>query len=381
MKQLIFLKPGKLEWREAGEPRIQAAADALVRPLAVARCDLDAYILFGRAPFTGRLAHFLRNHLPEFLGQNRLFRRAPFKGPYAFGHEGVAEVVDVGSGVKSIRPQDRVIVPFQISCGSCETCARGLTANCKAVPPRSMYGFGELGGKDWGGFLSDLVRVPFADHMLVPLPPAFRPATLASASDNLCDAYRAVAPHLRKDPGAGVLVVGGGALSVGLYAAGIAAAMGAAPVHYVDSDPARLQTAQTLGATPIPGPPPRRVGQYRITVDASADPSGLSCALLSTEPGGVCTSVSIYYASTTPLPLLAMYGTGVTFTTGRVNASACLPDVLRLVKEGSFHPEVVTSRTATWEEAPEALLDPSAKVVITRESPGRDGRPSHPRAV
>lgn len=366
MRQLNFIEPWKLEWRDVAEPKMQANTDALVRPLAVARCDLDPVILFGQAPFKGRLLHFLRNHLPEFIGQNGIFRRAPFKGPYAFGHEGVAEVLDIGEGVKTVRPGARVIVPFQISCGCCEFCLRGLTNSCKAVPPRSMYGFGELGGKNWGGFLSDVVRVPFADHMLVPLPVGWSPAALASASDNIPDAYRTVAPHLRKDPGASVLVVGGGANSIGLYAAGIAVAMGASLVHYLDTDPARMRIAQELGTIPVQGPPPERMGPYRITVDASANPLGLSCALLSTEPGGVCTSVGIYFRPTTPLPLLAMYGTGVTFITGRVNASACLPEVLELIHAGRFHPEKVTTRTASWEEAPEALLDPAAKVIIVR---------------
>lgn len=364
MQQLTFLEPWKLEWRDVPEPKIQAGTDALVRPLAVARCDLDTFIVQGRTPFRGRLLHFLRNHLPESVGQNGIFRRAPFKGPYAFGHEGIAEVIEIGEAVKSIRPGDRVIVPFQISCGSCEFCSRGLTSSCETVPPRSMYGFGDLGGKHWGGFFSDVVRVPFADHMLVPFPAGWDPAALASASDNIPDAYRTVGPHLRKDPGANVLVVGGGAPSIGLYAAGFAAAMGASVVHYVDTDTSRLEISQALGAVPMKGPAQGRIGSYRVTVDASGHPLGLSCALLSTEPGGVCTSVGIY-SKPTPLPLYEMYGSGVTFITGRANVSAILSEVLTSI-DANFRPEKVTTRIAHWEEAPEALLDDSAKLIIVR---------------
>src|SRR5437763_275083 len=85
--------------------------------------------------------------------------RAPFPLPIHLGHECVAEVVEGPEGFAS---GDRVVVPFQISCGTCERCRRGLTGNCSTVPPRSMYGFGQFGG-EWGGMLSDLALVPYAD--------------------------------------------------------------------------------------------------------------------------------------------------------------------------------------------------------------------------
>ena len=97
----------------------------------------------------------------------------PFPAPIALGHECVAEVVEVGDGVRGARPGALVSVPFQVSCGECVACRRGHTANCRTVPPFSMYGFGQA-GSNWGGFLSDVVRVPYADHMLVPLPAGTR---------------------------------------------------------------------------------------------------------------------------------------------------------------------------------------------------------------
>lgn len=367
MRELQFIRVGRLEWRETPEPRLQADREALVRPVAVARCDLDAAVLRGEAPFRGRALHLLREHLPEAIGQRRIFRNAPFKGPYPFGHECVAEIVTVGDAVRTVRPGQRVIVPFQINCGECPNCRRGLTGSCTAVPPRSMYGFGDLGGKHWGGALAEVMRVPFADAMLVPLPAALEPGTMASAADNIPDGWRTVGPHLRAAPGADVLVVGGGAASIGLYAAGCAVAAGAGRVDYVDRDGARLALAGKLGATPRKREEDMvRLGPYRITVDASADPHGLALALRSTEPGGVCTSVGIYYPTYTPVPLREMYGTGVTFITGRANVRACLCEVVGLAECGRLHPEVVTGRRAGWEDAPEALLDPCAKVVVIR---------------
>lgn len=367
MRALYFMEPGRLSWHDVPEPVLRHPGEAIVRPLAVARCDLDLAVLRAEAPFRGRAMHWLRNHLPPAIGQKGMFKNAPFKGPYAFGHECVAEVVEVGSAVRGARPGDRVVVPFQISCGACTRCDRHLTASCEGVPARSMYGFGELGGMGWGGALADLLHVPFADAMLLPLPAPLDPTALASVSDNVCDGWRTVAPFLAARPGVPVLVVGGGAQSVGLYAAGLAVALGAERVDYLDHDPVRLAVAARLGARPIDAPyGAERRDRYPITVDASADPAGLERALLSVEPGGTCTSVGIYYTPTTPIPLRSLYGTGVTFVTGRVHSRRELPAVLDLVASGRFAPEIVTTRLATWDDAPEALMDPGPKVVITR---------------
>lgn len=367
MRELVFLEPKRVAWRETDAPQLRGPGEALVRPLAVARCDLDRAVLRGEAPFRGRLLHWLRNHLPDAIGQRRLFRDAPFRGPFPFGHECVGEVVAIGDAVRGVRPGMRVIVPFQISCGGCAPCGRGLTASCDRVPARAMYGFGTLGGLEWGGALADLVRVPFADAMLVPLPAGTDPVALASAGDNVCDGWRTVGPHLAARPGAPVLVVGGDAASVGLYAAGIAVALGAERVDYLDHDATRLAIAARLGAQPVEraysAPPAAR---YAITVDASATPAGLAHALLAVEPGGVCTSVGIYYTERTPVPLRAMYGTGMTFITGRAHARAALPAVIDLIAAGRFDPALVTTCVAAWDDAPEALLDPGPKTVLAR---------------
>jgi alcohol dehydrogenase len=339
MRSLTLTEERRVEWREAPEPGLEGPGEATVRPLAVALCDLDRPIIMGLAP------------VPP---------------PIALGHECVAEVVEVGEEVRAVEVGDLVVVPFQISCGRCERCRTGLTGDCAEVPPGSMYGFGAFGG-DWGGVLADLVRVPFADAMLVPLPAGVAPATLASASDNLPDAWRTVAGPLAEQPGADVLVIGGGARSIGLYAVDIARALGAASVAYVDSDPDRLALAAELGAEAIEGLD-RKYRRRAITVNATTSREGLHAALRSTARGGVCTSVGIYYEELTPLPLLEMYTTGLRFVTGRVAARPLLPEILELVASGGIHPERVTSTVAAWEEAPEAVLGDERKLVIERAS-------------
>jgi alcohol dehydrogenase len=366
VRQLTFLRPGKLEWREVPAPSLQGPGEALVRPISVARCDLDRAILYGEAPFRGRFLHFLRNHLPSGLGQRGLFRNAPFKGPYAFGHEFIGVVTEIGDEVRTVRPGAVVACSFQICCGECDFCREGLSGNCTGVPARSMYGFGELGG-DWGGALSDSVRVPFADFMLVPIPQGVDPYALGSFPDNMVDGWRTVGPYLRERPRGSVLVMGGGALSIGLYAAGIAVAMGATRVTYVDPDESRRALAAALGVTAALARAPDPVRpDYDITVEASASVPGLSAAIRSTRPGGVCTSVGIYYQQQTPMPLLAMYGTGIRFVHGRVNSRQCMHEMMPLLESRRFRPELLTVLSAGWDDAPEALLDPAAKVIITR---------------
>ncbi|MBL8150964.1 MAG: alcohol dehydrogenase catalytic domain-containing protein [Blastocatellia bacterium] len=338
MKQLTFIKAGLLEWHEAKLPTLQADTDVLVRPLAVARCDLDFAAIAGRAP------------LP---------------GPYAIGHEFIAEIVEMGDSVSSLNLGQKVIVPFQISCGKCRYCLRGFTGSCLAVPPMSMYGMPSNRGF-WGGAMSDLVRVPFAENMLVKVPEGIEPKNIASLSDNIVDGWRTVAPYLSNIVEAEVLIVGGGALSVGLYAAAIAVALGAKRVDYIDHDKTRLDIAQSVGANPIDDKAYKQAGSYQITVDASANVDGLKCAICCTEPEGICTSVGIYFSESTPLPLNHMFYKGITFKTGRANSRAGIPHVLELINSGKLRPEKLTTKLATWDDAAEAFKDPSAKVVVAR---------------
>jgi len=224
--------------------------------------------------------------------------------------------------------------------------------------------------------VSDVLRVPFADGMLVPVPAGVSPLTLAGASDNLPDAWRTVAPHLRAEPGAPVLVVGGAARSIGLYAAGIAVALGSSRVDYVDDDLANLTIAERLGANPIAlrrRPWWRRGGlpllpmRYPIAVDASNREAGLDLAIRALAPGGVCTAVGFYFRCGTPLPLWHMYLKGARLHVGIANPRADLPGLLDLIAGGRFDPARVTARTSRWDEAADAFLDRGpAKVLVTR---------------
>lgn len=342
MRQLTFIKPGEFEWWDVPAPVLAAPTDAIVRPIAVARCDLDLYIATGVIPYPG---------------------------PFAFGHEMVGEVVDAG-GETPFAPGETVIVPFQIACGRCATCRRGLTNACEAVPFGSAFGLKPTSGVEYGGALSDLVRVPFADKMLAPLPQGMDPVVAASVSDNVADGWRAVAPQLEALPGASVLVVGGLAQSVGLYAAGAAVALEAGRVLYLDDHQGRRTIAQAMGAESAPlalsqGRPASE--QFDIVVEAAGDAAALAFAVQSCGVNGVLTSVAIHLGATTPVPLTRAYYKGLTFQTSRVNSRTTFPGALNCIACGRFHPETVTHRVARFCDAPDAMADPGPKVIFTAD--------------
>jgi threonine dehydrogenase-like Zn-dependent dehydrogenase len=295
--------------------------------------------------------------------------RLPLPPGYAVGHEGLAEVVAVGDDVRGVRVGDRVVVPFQISCGTCPECRRGATGSCGSVPLMAAYGMAPIAGLDGGGFMSDLVLVPYADAMLIAVPQGVDPTTVASLSDNIPDAWRAVGPFQGELAGldAGerrVLVVG--RLSIGLYAAAIAAALGN-HVDYVDTDPQRLAAAEKLGAVIHDRAKPDKAwARYPVTVNTSADAELLAATLRATWPDGVCTDTGIYYQPAVEMPLLAMYTRGVKFVTGRVNARVVIPRVLELLAAGlDLAPAV--DRVVPWEEAPSAWPAMTGKTVFVRD--------------
>jgi len=108
VKALYYDGAGALQWREEREPAIEDAADAIVRPLAVSTCDLDQAIIHSEEPVPGS------------------------EQPFAIGHEGVGEVIEIGPGVCGVKPGDLVAISYHISCGRCDRCAEELPLFCRA---------------------------------------------------------------------------------------------------------------------------------------------------------------------------------------------------------------------------------------------------------
>lgn len=344
MLELTYFDRGQIRWKERPAPRIDSPSAALVRPRVVARCDVD---------------------LPIALGA------FPVAGPFGLGHECIAEVIEVGPDVTRVQPGDLVAVPFQISCGQCKRCLRGQTGACSAVPAFSSYGLGAFCGRDWGGAVSDALLVPYADAMLVQVPDSVPPWLAAAATDNIADGYRCVAQPLAAEPGARVLVIGGLASSIGLYAVAAARALGASEVTYVDDVTERYEIAERLGARVIESAPrdDLALGEYPITVEACSTAAGLRLALAATEPEGTCTSAGMYIGDVA-LTLLPSYMRGLRFLTGRTPSRALLPEVLGSLARGVLQAGLITPVRAAWSDAPQAWLEPATKLIIERPDHG-----------
>lgn len=350
MQQLTCTGPSAVEWCEVPEPQLQEPTDALVRPVAVARCELDPLLVLVGPTSTGG---------------------------FALGHEAVVEVVAVGDEVSGLPVGTLALPSFQLCCGACPTCRRGHTGSCERYPVLSDYGMQPLSGKEYGGMLSDLVRVPHAGAMLAPLPDGLEPTAVASVPDNVADGYRSVAPHLRSRPGADLLVACHGLPSIGLFAAQSALALVAGSVTVASGDDEVIALAEQVGATPLRTDFAGRAGRWPVVVDCGTDPSGLQWAIRATEPEGVLHSVS-YYASepTVPMPLGRLYTLGIDFRIGRAHSAALLPEVLALVADGRLRPWDVTTVVVPWEAAAERFTEPAVKLVVTRdtEHSGRNER-------
>jgi len=334
MQTLTLAGPGRPTWTTTDEPTLTDPRAALVRPLAVATCDFDHLIVSGRAP-------------------------VPY--PVHIGHEMVAEVLDVGGDVHSVRAGDRVIVPFQINCGTCPACLAGTTSNCEAVPWLSCYGLG-AGAGDWGGAVSDSVCVPYADAMLVPVPEGLPPELAAACGCNLTDAYRCVVPQLRAAPGSRVLVVANGFQNIGLACVAFVRALGDAPVDVLGLSPELADRARRLGAEILETSADVERQRYPIVVDASLDADLLSTALSAIRPGGTCT-ISAMYAKPTPLPLLDLFAACATVHTGQPHVRGLLPEVLELVAAPAFAGDLLLDAVHPWDDAMTAFTSPGKHVI------------------
>ena len=141
MRAMTYRGPYKIRIEEKDIPSIEHPNDAIVRVELAAICGSDLHLYHGMMPDT-RVGH-------------------------TFGHEFIGVVETVGPSVQNLKPGDRVMVPFNIYCGSCYFCARGLYSNCHNVNPNAtavggIYGYSHTcGGYDGGQ--AEFVRVPFAD--------------------------------------------------------------------------------------------------------------------------------------------------------------------------------------------------------------------------
>jgi alcohol dehydrogenase len=219
MKAMVYRGPYKVRVEDKDVPRIEHPNDAIVRVTRAAICGSDLHLYHGLMPDT--------------------------RVGMTFGHEFVGVVHEVGPSVQNLSVGDRVMVPFNIYCGSCFFCARGLYSNCHNVNPNAtavggIYGYSHTtGGYDGGQ--AEFVRVPLADVGPSIIPEWMDEDDAVLLTDALSTGYfgAQLADIVEGDV---VVVLGAG--PVGLFAAKSAWLMGAGRVVVIDHLDYRLEKAR-----------------------------------------------------------------------------------------------------------------------------------------
>jgi glutathione-independent formaldehyde dehydrogenase len=226
MKAAVYEGPKDVNIEDVPDPRIEQPTDVLVQITTTNICGSDLHMYEGRTAMeTGRV----------------------------LGHENLGVVVEVGSGVASVKVGDRVCLPFNISCGFCRNCEAGLTAYCLTTAPTpdmagAAYGFAGMGPYDGGQ--AEYLRVPFGDSNCLKLPDDAQEKEndYVMLSDIFPTGWHAT-ELAGVRPGDAVVVFGSG--PVGLMAAYSAVIRGAGKVMIVDRHPDRLKLAEQVGVVPI----------------------------------------------------------------------------------------------------------------------------------
>jgi S-(hydroxymethyl)glutathione dehydrogenase / alcohol dehydrogenase len=219
MLAMTYRGPYRVRVGAKPEPEIEHPRDAIVRVTRACVCGSDLHLYHGLMPDTR-------------VGQT-------------FGHEFVGVVEQVGPEVRTLKAGDRVVVPFNIFCGECYFCRKGLFSNCHNVNPNAtavggIYGYSHTtGGYDGGQ--AEYVRVPFADAGPTLIPDDIDDDDAVLCTDAYPTGYQG-AEMAGIKRGDSVVVFGAG--PVGLFAARSAWFMGAGRVLVIDEQDYRLEFAQ-----------------------------------------------------------------------------------------------------------------------------------------
>jgi threonine dehydrogenase-like Zn-dependent dehydrogenase len=337
---------------EVPDPRIEQPTDAIIKVTTTAICGSDL-------------------HLYEVLG--------PFLGKGdILGHEPMGVVEEVGADVHHIRPGDRVVIPFNISCGHCHMCGQGLYAQCETTQVRehnmgaSLFGYTKLYGQVPGG-QAEYLRVPQAQFGPVKVPEGPPDERFVYLSDVLPTAWQAV-DYAAIPEGGSVTVFGLG--PIGQMSARIARHLGRRVIA-VDGVTERLEMARrhdievldTRECDDVPaavrdltdgrgtdsvidavgmeahGSPGAKLAQ-RVTgllPDAAAGAlmknagvdrlAALYEAVETVRRGGTLSISGVYGGAADPLPMLQMFDKGIQIRMGQAHVKRWIDDLLPLVTD------------------------------------------------
>ncbi|MFJ3080269.1 glutathione-independent formaldehyde dehydrogenase [Streptomyces halstedii] len=374
MKAVVYKEPFKVAVEQVEDPRIQDPTDVLVRITSTAICGSDLHMYEGRTAA---------------------------KAGIVFGHENMGIVEEVGQGVASVKPGDRVSMPFNVACGFCRNCLAGRTAFCLTVNPGfagGAYGYVSMG--PYGGGQAEYLRVPFADFNCLQLPPGTdHEDDFAMLADIFPTGYHA-AELAQVSPGETVVVSGAG--PVGLMAAYSALLRGASKAFVIDKVPSRLALAEQIGAVPVDYSKVDAVEQiteqtrgvgadkgidavgYQATVQEGEEQPAivLNSLVKAVRATGMLGVVGLYVPSDPGAPnedaahgrLLFNIGEfwekGLRMATGQANVKAYNQQLRDLIIAGRAKPSFVVSKRLPLEDAPDAYQrfdkreDGYSKVVL-----------------
>ncbi|MDB5363711.1 MAG: aldehyde dehydrogenase [Rhodospirillales bacterium] len=359
MKALVYNGPRDVSIENVPDAKIERPTDALVKIVVTNICGSDLHMYEGRTGMeSGRV----------------------------LGHENFGQVVEIGSAVDRVKVGDWVCLPFNIACGFCENCERGLTGFCLTTNPGSAgaaYGFDQMG--PYAGGQAEYLRVPYADFNALVLPPDAEEKQLdyVMLSDIFPTGWHAT-ELAGVRPGESVAIYGAG--PVGLMAAYSAMIKGAAKVMVIDRHPDRLKLAQSIGAIPIDDSADDCVEQILnqtggVGADRGCECVGYQChdhhghevsnltmnrLVDSVRPTGGLGVVGVFVPKDPKGPdELAKKGQmafdfgkfwfkGQAMRTGQANVKAYNRQLANLIHAGRAKPSFVVSQTLALDEAPEA---------------------------
>jgi threonine dehydrogenase-like Zn-dependent dehydrogenase len=334
------------------DPKIEKPTDAIIRVTSSGICGSDL-------------------HLYEVLG--------PFiDAGDILGHEPMGIVEEVGAEVTQIKPGDRVVIPFNISCGHCYMCDRGLQSQCETTQVHdqdtgaALFGYTKLYGQVPGG-QAELLRVPHADYGPIKVPEGPDDDRFVYLSDVLPTAWQAV-EYANVPEGETVLVLGLG--PIGEMSTRIAQHRGAGKVIGVDLVPERLERARKHGVEALDleaynGDLPGAVreltdGRGPISVidavgmEAHGSPIGklaqrlagmlpdpiartmtekagidrlaaIHSAIELVQRGGTISLSGVYGGAISPMPLIQMFDKQINMRMGQANVKRWIDDIMPLV--------------------------------------------------
>ena len=314
MRAVVYHGPGQKAWEEVPDAEIIGDLDALVRVDATTICGTDLHILKGDVPAV--------------------------RPGTILGHEAVGTIIEVGDGVQTRAPGDRVLVSCISACGTCRFCREGRYGQCLGTG-------GWLLGHKIDGTQAEYVRVPFADTSTYLVPDSLSDEETLMLADILPTGYEVGVLNGNVRPGDLVAVVGAG--PVGLAAITTAQLFSPSHIVAIDVSDARLEAAKRFGADvtvnntrenplrvlrDLTGDLAGRLGAD-VSIEAVGVPATFELAVKLIRPGGRIANVGVHGAPVS-LNLEDQWIRDITITTGLVDTYST-PTLLRLVASGQIN--------------------------------------------